>query len=254
MAAPLIDQAIDHIRDLIVRDVLEPGSRLPPEQQLSTMLGCSRSTAREAVRALVMARVLDVRRGDGTYVTSLQPGLLLEGLGFAADLMRDESLLELWDVRMLLEPPATAMAAEKISEDSLTELASILDQMRQTTDDSLLVRHDARFHELVAQESGNQTLASLLAGLSSRTMRARIWHGVREAGASAVTVSQHADILRALRAHDPVMAHAAAVMHVGGTQAWFRQLVTTGAWRNSAARGLHAGGTSAGRRVEAPGR
>lgn len=234
MAAPLIDQAIDHIRDLIVRGVLEPSSRLPSEQHLATMLGCSRSTAREAVRALVMARVLDVRRGDGTYVTSLQPGLLLEGLGFAADLMQDESLLELWDIRMLLEPPATARAAEKISEDNLTELASILDQMRQATDDSLLVRHDARFHELVAQSSGNQTLASLLASLSSRTMRARIWHGVRQAGASAATVSQHADILRALQAHDPVMAHAAAVLHVGSTQAWFRQLVTTGAWRNSA--------------------
>lgn len=233
MAAPLIDQAIDHIRDLIVRGVVAPGSRLPPEQQLATMLGCSRSTAREAVRALVMARVLDVRRGDGTYVTSLQPGLLLEGLGFAADLMQDENLLELWDVRMLLEPPATARAAEKITEDGLTELSSVLEQMRQATDENF-VQHDARFHQLVAQSSGNQTLASLLGSLSSRTMRARIWHGVRHAGASDVTVSQHADILHALQARDAVMAHAAAVLHVGSTQAWFRQLVTTGAWRDSA--------------------
>ncbi|MGH3165351.1 MAG: FadR/GntR family transcriptional regulator [Trebonia sp.] len=235
MAAPLIDQAIGHIRDLIVRGVLEPGSRLPPEQQLAGMLGCSRSTAREAVRALVMARVLDVRRGDGTYVTSLESGLLLEGLGLAAELMRDESLLELWEIRMLLEPPATAKAAQNITGEGLDELAAILEQMRQTADDGLLVEHDARFHQLVAQSAGNQTLASLLAAVSSRTMRARIWHGVRQAGASAVTVSQHAEILRALQERDPMMAHAAAVLHVGGTQAWFRQLVDTGAQRDSRA-------------------
>jgi GntR family transcriptional repressor for pyruvate dehydrogenase complex len=232
MAAPLIEQAIEHIRDLIVRGVLEPGSRLPPEQKLAALLGCSRSTAREAVRALVMARVLDVRRGDGTFVTSLEPALLLEGLGFAADLMQDESLLELWEIRMLLEPAATAKAAEKISDDRLAELEGILEQMRLSVDDeAVLVRHDARFHELVVQSAGNQTLATLLGSMSSRTMRARIWHGVREAGASAATVSQHAEILSALRARDPRLAYAAAVLHVGSNQAWFRHILDSGSLR-----------------------
>lgn len=246
MAAPLIDQAIEHIRDLIVRGVLEPGSRLPPEPELATILGCSRSTAREAVRSLVMTRVLDVRRGDGTYVTSLRPELLLEGIGFAVDLMRDESLLELWEIRILLEPPATAMAAEKISEGRLAELARILEQMRQFADDeTALVRSNARFHELVAQAADNQTLASLLGNMSSRTMRSRVWHGIREAGASAVTISQHAEILNALQAHDPRMAHAAALLHVGSTQAWFRQIVTAGAGRRRPA--SHGSSTEAGR-------
>jgi GntR family transcriptional regulator, transcriptional repressor for pyruvate dehydrogenase complex len=234
MAAPLIDQAIGQIQDLIARGRLEPGSRLPPEQQLSVMLGCSRSTTREAVRALVMARVLDVRRGDGTYVTSLEPGLLLEGLGFALEVMQDESLLELFEIRMLLEPAATAWAAEKITDARLAELAEILEQMRRCADDdSVLVQHDARFHELVAQSAGNQTLASLLGSMSSQTMRARIWHGVRDAGSSAATIRQHAEILEALRARDPKMAHAAAVLHVGKTQAWFQQIVHAGDWRRS---------------------
>lgn len=233
MAAPLIDRAIKDIRDLIVRGVLEPGSKLPPEQQLAAMLGCSRSTTREAVRALVMARVLDVRRGDGTYVTSLRPELLLDGIGFAVDLLQDESLLELWEIRMLLEPPATAKAAENISDDRLAELAEILEQMRQSADDGVLVQHDARFHELVAQSAGNQMLASLLASMSSRTMRARIWHGRREAGAGAAAVAQHAEILNTLRARDPKLAYAAAVIHVGNTQAWVRQIVDAGARRRA---------------------
>ena len=185
MAAPLIDQAIEHLRDLIVRGDLEPGSKLPAEQELALMLGCSRSTAREAVRSLVMAHVLDVRRGDGTYVTSLRPELLLEGIGFAVDLMRDESLPELWEVRMLLEPAATAKAAETISESRLAELAEILEQMRRCVDDeAALVRYDARFHELVVEAAGNSTIASLLGSMSSRTLRARAWRGIREAGAS----------------------------------------------------------------------
>jgi GntR family transcriptional regulator, transcriptional repressor for pyruvate dehydrogenase complex len=227
MAAPLIDQAIEHLRDLIICGDLEPGSRLPPEQDLAVMLGCSRSTAREAVRSLVMARVLDVRRGDGTYVTSLRPELLLEGIGFAVDLMRDESLPELWEVRMLLEPATTARAAEMISERGLAELAEILEQMRWCADDdAVLVRHDARFHELVAEAAGNSTIASLLGSMSSRTLRARAWRGIREAGASAATISQHAEILNALQARDPKMAHAAAVLHIGTSQAWFRRNVS----------------------------
>jgi GntR family transcriptional repressor for pyruvate dehydrogenase complex len=92
MALP--DEAIATIRSLIQAGELKPGTRLPPEQQLAARLGLSRNSMREAVRALESARVLDVRRGDGTYVTSLAPGLLLEGLGFAIDLLQDNSLLE----------------------------------------------------------------------------------------------------------------------------------------------------------------
>ena len=71
--------------EMISSGALVPGAKLPPEADLAEQLGASRSTLREDVRALVTARVLDVRRGDGTYVTSLRPELLLEGIAFAAD-------------------------------------------------------------------------------------------------------------------------------------------------------------------------
>ena len=61
MGAPLTEAAIQHVRDLIATGELTPGSRLPPEAELADALGTSRSTVREAVRALVTARVLDVR-------------------------------------------------------------------------------------------------------------------------------------------------------------------------------------------------
>src|SRR5215216_1902702 len=85
VAAPLTEAAIRRMRDMIASGRLQPGQRLPPEADLAAELGASRNTLREAVRALVTARVLDVRRGDGTYVTSLTPDLLLEGVGAAVE-------------------------------------------------------------------------------------------------------------------------------------------------------------------------
>lgn len=224
VAASLIDQGIDHIRELIATGTLHPGSRLPAEQELATMLGCSRNTAREVVRALVMARVVDVRRGDGTYVTSLEPKLLLEGIGFAVDLMQEDSLLELWELRRVLEATVTAKAAERISAEELAELTEIFERMRETTDDPELVAQDARFHEVIAQAAGNRTLASILSNLSSRTMRSRVWRAAREANATSITVSQHAEILAALRAKDREMAYAAAILHIGTSESWFRAI------------------------------
>src|SRR5918997_158263 len=106
----LTDEAITRIRRLIQSGQLRPGAKLPPEQQLAAQLGISRNPLREAVKALVVARVLDVRRGDGTYVTSLEPALLLEGLRLAVELLRDDSVLQLIETRRLLEPAATALA------------------------------------------------------------------------------------------------------------------------------------------------
>src|SRR3954447_11023988 len=125
----LTDEAIDQIRNLIRTGALPPGSRPPPENELAARLGLSRNSRREAVKALEMVRVLDVRRGDGTYVTSLEPHLLLEGLGLAVDLLQDESILSVVEVRRLLEPAATGLAAERIGPDGLRALEQRLDEM-----------------------------------------------------------------------------------------------------------------------------
>lgn len=252
MSAPLIDQCIEQIRDLIVGGVLIPGARLPPEHVLAELLGCSRNTTREAVRSLVMARVLDVRRGDGTYVTSLEPRLLLEGVAFAVDLITDENLLELWELRRLLEPPTAAKAARRITEDEVMRLEVSLDAMQAADEVDDLVRHDVEFHDVVAQVAGNQSVATLLASIASRILRARIWHGVADAAQNAATVLQHADILAALRAHDADRAHAAALLHVASNEAWLRRIVSAA----SAAAGQDedaATGTLDSHRVPSPG-
>lgn len=222
MAAPLTEAAIAEMREMIASGRLEPGSRLPPEAELAAQLGASRNTVREAVRALVTARVLDVRRGDGTYVTSLRPEILLEGIGAAIELVQDGFSLELIGVRRILEPAASAMAAARIDERTLEDLEGCLDRMREAASESDRIEHDAAFHRLVAAASGNETLASMLNAVSSRTIRGRVWRGVTEEGAGPRSVAQHQDILDALRSRDPDRAAAAALVHVATTEAWFR--------------------------------
>lgn len=225
----MTEAAIERIRDLILTGGLPPGARLPAEAELAGHLGASRNTVREAVRALVTARVLDVRRGDGTYVTSLRPELLLEGIAFAADMLQPDFSLELIGVRRILEPAATALAARHVDGDALTELTECLQRMREAESQEVLVQYDAEFHARVASASGNATLASMLAGVSGRTQRARIWRGVVDAGAVERTIAQHEDILRALEARDPMLAEATALVHVSTTEAWLRHVIAEGA-------------------------
>jgi GntR family transcriptional repressor for pyruvate dehydrogenase complex len=230
----LTDEAIQQIRRLIRSGELPPGSRLPPEPELAAQLGLSRSSMREAVKALEMVRVLDVRRGDGTYVTSLEPELLLEGLGFAVDLLQDDSLLSVVEVRRLLEPAATGLAAERITDDGLAGLEARLRAMNEAGFDvERQVAADAAFHRDIYAATGNQTLLSILDGLSSRTLRARIWRGVVEADAISETLDQHRTIFAALVARDRPLAEAASLIHVNTSEAWLRDVMTQASTRGA---------------------
>ena len=228
MSAPLTEAAIRQLREMIGAGSLVPGAKLPPEAELAVELGTSRNTVREAVRGLVMAGVLDVRRGDGTYVTSLRPEQLLDGIGAAAELMADDFSLELVQVRRILEPAATSLAALRIDDKTISELEVLLGKMRSAESQEVLVQMDSDFHAVVAAASGNATLASMLAGVSIRTTRSRIWRGIIEDDAKAKTVAQHAEILRALRQRDPVLGEAAAIVHVATTEESLRRMMDEG--------------------------
>jgi GntR family transcriptional regulator, transcriptional repressor for pyruvate dehydrogenase complex len=217
------DRAIERIQDLIRGGTLPPGSRLPPENELAAQLGIGRSSIREAVKALELIRVLDVRHGDGTYVTSLEPHLLLAGVGFAIDLVQDDAVLEVVEVRRLFEPMATGLAADRIDGAALERLAGYVDAMEQAGDDQeRLVHCDHAFHSTVFEATRNRTLTSILDGLSSRTFRARVWRGVIEGDAAQQTLREHRAIYQALASHDRPLAEAAALMHVTTSERWLR--------------------------------
>jgi DNA-binding FadR family transcriptional regulator len=216
------DEAIEKIKGMIVSGALRPGDRLPKESELASDLGLSRNSLREAVRALSLIRILDVRQGDGTYVTSLDPQLLLEALSFVVDFHRDDTVLEFLAVRRILEPAATAMAAALIPEAELEALQAQLDALGEQPSVEELVAADLEFHRGIVQASGNSVLCSLLDGLSGPTTRARIWRGLTQEDAVSRTLHEHGAILAALRDRDAEAARSWATVHIASVEQWLR--------------------------------
>ncbi|AYG83888.1 HTH-type transcriptional regulator LutR [Streptomyces hundungensis] len=216
------DEAIEKIKEMIVSGALRPGDRLPKESELAAELGLSRNSLREAVRALSLIRILDVRQGDGTYVTSLDPQVLLEAMSFVVDFHRDDTVLEFLAVRRILEPAATAMAAPRITEPELASLDAQLAALGDAPSVEELVLADLEFHRGIVAASGNSVLCSLLDGLSGPTTRARIWRGLTQEDAVGRTLREHRAILAALRDRDAEAARSWATVHIASVEQWLR--------------------------------
>jgi GntR family transcriptional regulator, transcriptional repressor for pyruvate dehydrogenase complex len=216
------DEAIAKIRELIVSGRWRPGDRLPRESDLALELGLSRNSLREAVRALALVRVLEVRQGDGTYVSSLEPDLLLETTAFVAHLLQEHTVLELFEVRRLLEPAAAALAAVRMDDRDRSTLRLELERMQAAEDVEELVDADMAFHSVIAQAAGNTVLSSLLDGLAARTMRARLWRGRADREALAATLTEHVRIYEAITSRDPELTRALAAAHIATGELWLR--------------------------------
>jgi DNA-binding FadR family transcriptional regulator len=227
-APRVTEEAIDKIRERIVSGAWGPGDRLPRESELAAELGLSRNSLREAVRALSQLRVLEVRQGDGTYVSSLEPDLLLESTGFISHLLLGDTEIELYEVRRILEAAAAALAAGRIDQLERSELAEILERMQRAKNVEELVEADVAFHAVIAKAAGNAVLASLLASLSTRTMRVRLWHGRAAEDALDETREEHRRIYEAIAAGDAELARAAATAHIASGERWLRAQLAPG--------------------------
>ena len=147
----LTDEAIGKIKEMIISGRVRPGEKLPREADLAAELGLSRNSLREAVKALTLVNVLDVRQGDGTYATSLAPSLLLEALSFIIDFHQDDTVLDFLEVRRILEPAATGLAALRMSPEEKAELGKILDAVTVESPVDDFVATDLEFHKKIGR-------------------------------------------------------------------------------------------------------
>lgn len=222
--AGVTEDAIERIRELVASGAWGAGTRLPREVDLAKQLGLSRNSLREAVRALSQARVLEVRQGDGTYVSSLDPGELLEPTLSATHLLQGRTVLELFEVRRMLEPEAAALAAQRGDAEVSSALRAELDRMIAAGDHAdELVDADAAFHDVIAGAPGNGVLRALLRSLSTSTVRARLWHGIADRGALDQAREEHARIYQAIAARDADLARASALVHIATNENWLRR-------------------------------
>ena len=218
------DVVIEGIKDMLTRGELSPGSRLPVEKDLATILGVSRGSLREGVRALATLGVLETRQGDGTYVTALDPRTLLSPLGFLADLQQPAHAADLLAVRRVLENESVALAATRLTDEQLAELDGILrtvDGILESEPDMDLeafIHADTEFHRLIARASGNPPLAAIIDTLVGRTFRARLWRAISHRGSVRETQAEHRAILDELMRHDPERARIRMAVHLLGVE------------------------------------
>lgn len=203
--------------DLITSGELAPGTRLPPERQLAATLEVGRSAVREALTALEVLGVVDVRPGSGTYLRGSLSELLPQTLSWGM-LIGHRSTTELIEVRGALEIYSARLAAERMPVDAVARLGAHLERMRASVDDPpAFVEADLAFHHDLAASVDNTVLLDLLQIIRSLL---RVWadRAVEDPAEIARAVDEHAAVHAAIadRHSDRAASAMAAHMHSAG--------------------------------------
>ncbi len=218
-----IDDAFHGLRQMIATGELTPGQQFPSESQLCDRLQVSRGSLREAVRMLGALGVIESRHGSGTYVSALGPENIIGALGLTVDLMPFEGLLDMYELRRVLETHATSQAASRMTDDAAAELGRILDALEATGDDEEASELDARFHETICELAQNSALTVLLRVFRSRSRSYQLFGLDSGPEIKRQSDLSHREILTALVQRDPATAAAAAAAHVIQTEHWLRE-------------------------------
>jgi DNA-binding FadR family transcriptional regulator len=174
-----------------------------------------------------MMRVLQVRHGEGIFVTSLDAALLLEATGFTLQLMRDHEVVDMLELRAILEGAAAGLASARMTDEQLRVLLQRLEELDAASTADELLEADIAFHACIAASAGNVVLASLLDTFSARTYRARHLNaGLALDEALVRSRASHRRIYEAVAARDPEAARASASTHVANLAGWLRNVLT----------------------------
>ena len=190
------------------------GSRLPSERDLAQSFSVSRPTIREAVIALELDGLVEVRLGSGVYVRRSTP---LASKDSAPG--PDVGPFELLEARRVIESEICAMAATRITSQQLSLLDALVSEMEHENQHDVVMseKADRRFHETIADATENTQLRAVLDSLwDARTRSPLIRRMSLKAQAAGVKprISEHREIVDALRAADPVAARAAMNEHL----------------------------------------
>lgn len=186
------------------------GDRLPAERELSIQYNVSRPTVREAVIALEVQGLVEVRVGSGAYVKRLPGKHDIPGFNISA--------IELTEARLLFEAEAAALAATQITEEGLAELAGLVEEIeRENRNPDGTEKADRAFHLAIARASRNAAVAEAIErlwDLRALSPESALLHEKARSANIKPVVDEHSAILEALRAHDPVGARTAMRAHL----------------------------------------
>ena len=209
----LPDRIAERLVSLIAERKLRPGEKLPSERDLAAMMQVSRPSLREALRALDMMKIVEIRHGSGTFVASLKPERLVEHFDFVFSL-DDSTFTQALAARAMLEPSLAAAAAQNATEAELAEITACMERAAISAQDpKLFLEADLELHQLITAAVHNQIIARFMGtlcrlGLASR-MRTVALKGVREQ-----SLQDHQAIVDALLRRDPETASSTMQKHI----------------------------------------
>lgn len=207
----LVEQVLHQLRQRIMSGEWLPGDQLPPESKLAESMGVSRTVIREAMRSLRSQDLVEVSQGRRPRVLPPSPQMIISGLEIMLQ-RTDASLLHLIEIRRPLEGEIAALAAERISDIDLDRLEQTVVDLVGAEDLEQSVQADVRFHEILAEGTGNQIFQLVLATIAGplwMSRRTTITRTGKERAADG-----HRLILQKIREHDAAGARAAMLEHL----------------------------------------
>ncbi len=202
------------IAGMVSSGSIAPGDKLPSERDLADMLKVSRPTIREAMIALEVSGIIDVRTGSGIYVAQIRQPLGFEDTGVGP--------FEILEMRLLIEPEACALAAERMTVAQLDEVKSIYAEMEQMDKTPDVEDVDRRFHTTIARSTENAAIAATidwLWTLRAKSVQSKGFHRlILDEGVYPV-LTEHGAVVAALEARDPAAARLAMRNHLDAATA-----------------------------------
>lgn len=206
----LYEQVVERLRGYVATNGLHTGDRLPAERELAERLGVSRASVREAIVALEVQGLVEVRHGGGTYL--LRDRLKAEPLETLIE--RRRRLPDILDARDAIETKLAALAAARRTDDDLATIDAALRTMREAIAvGDRCEEADARFHSAIISAARSPLLAEFMGEIAQQVAESRA-ESLRQPGRPAQSLTQHERVAAAIHASDPLGAAAAMHDHV----------------------------------------
>jgi GntR family transcriptional repressor for pyruvate dehydrogenase complex len=161
----IYQQVVERIQNMLLEGSLEKGDRLPSERELSEKFGVSRSSVREALRALEIIGIVESRQGGGNYIRSVFDYQVFEPLSVMFKLNKG-SFHDILEYRKIFEPEIAAIAAKRITPENAVLLADLASQLKASKDEKNSTRIDMEIHKKIVDISGNYMLKTTMTAAS----------------------------------------------------------------------------------------
>jgi GntR family transcriptional repressor for pyruvate dehydrogenase complex len=213
----IYEEIVRQIRMLIADGHLKSGDRLPPERDLAERFRVSRTSVREAMRALESRGLIGIRPGEGAFVREVSIEALVEPLALVI-LAQRETIADLYEARRLLEPPIAALAARRATPEELTEMARILDEQgTEVAAGRTGLVQDAAFHSALAHSTHNRAITRIVTTLMDLLAQSRE-ESLSIPGRPVRSHADHRRVLAAVESRDARRAEQAMLTHLVGVE------------------------------------